>query len=156
VNTEQSEPTHNARDITFGILLIVLSILGLYFNQEYELGSASRMGPGYMPMLVLGLLGIFGVGLLITGARNGPDPLENWAWRELGLVLSAMTVFGAFLQLLGLALSVGALVMISSFADRSQTLKGALGLSAIMIVLCWFVFNLGLNLGIPFLPPALG
>jgi len=153
---EQSEPKHNAKDIALGILLIVLSILGLYLNQEYEIGSASRMGPGYMPMLVLGLIGIFGIGLLITGARSGPDPLEKWAWRELGLILSAMTVFGLFLQLLGLALSVGALVMISSFADRSQTLKGAITLSAVLIALCWLIFVLGLNLGIPFLPPALG
>jgi VIT1/CCC1 family predicted Fe2+/Mn2+ transporter len=67
-----------------------------------------------------------------------------------------MTVFGVFLQQIGLALSVGALVMISSFADRSQTLRGALALTAVMIVLCWLIFVLGLNLGIPFLPPALG
>jgi hypothetical protein len=154
--SEPSEPKYSAKDIALGLLLIVLSIFGLYFNQEYEIGSASRMGPGYMPMLVLGLIGIFGIGLLITGARSGPDPLENWAWRQLGLILSAMTVFGVFLQQFGLALSVGALVMISSFADRSQTLKGAITLSAVMIVLCWLIFVFGLNLGIPFLPPALG
>jgi hypothetical protein len=156
MNNQQSTVKYNAKDIAFGVLLIFLSIIGLYLDQEYELGTASRMGPGYMPMLVLGLLGIFGVGLLITGARSGPDPLEKWAWRELGLILSAMTVFGAFLEHIGLALSVGALVMIGSFADRSQTLKGALALAAVMIVLCWLVFVLGLNLGIPFLPPVLG
>ncbi len=47
-------------------------------NQDYELGRASRMGPGYMPMLVFGLIALFGVGMIVTGLRSGPDPLEKW------------------------------------------------------------------------------
>jgi hypothetical protein len=156
MSSQQAVTKYNAKDIAVGILLITVAILGLYFNREYETGTASRMGPGYMPMLVLGLLGIFGIGLLVTSVRSGPDPLEKWAWRELGLILAAMTVFGALLEHIGLALSIGALVMISSFADRSQTLKGALALAVAMIGLCWLIFIRGLNLSVPFLPPALG
>jgi hypothetical protein len=113
------------------------------------------MGPGYMPMLVLGLIGLFGIGMLITGMRSGPDPLEGWAWRELGLILAGMTAFGALLNHIGLGLSVAALVLISSLADRSQTVKGALGLAAVLVALCWLIFVRGLNVGIPFLPQIL-
>lgn len=156
MSSRQSEAKYNAKDLAFGVLLIIVAVLGLYFNREYETGTASRMGPGYMPMLVLGLLGVFGIGLLITAVRSGPDPLEKWAWRELGLILAAMTIFGALLERIGLALSVGALVMISSFADRSQTLRGALALAVVLIGLCWLIFIRGLNISVPFLPPALG
>lgn len=153
MTTNQAESRLNAKELALGVLLIAIAAVGLYLNREYETGSASRMGPGYMPMLVFGLIGIFGVGMLVTSLRSGPDLLEGWAWRELGLILSAMTVFGALLNHVGMALSVAALVLISSFADRSQTLKGALGLAAVLVGLCWLIFVRGLNVGIPFLPP---
>lgn len=156
MSPNQTETRINARDISFGVLLVMLAIAGTVINQDYELGTASRMGPGYMPMLVFGLIGVFGAGMLITGIKSGPDPLEGWAWRELGLVLSGMTAFAALLDHVGLALAVAVLVMISSFADRSQTLKGALGLTAVLIAMCWVVFVRGLNVGIPFLPPVFG
>jgi hypothetical protein len=156
MSTDQAKSNLNAKDIAFGLLLLGIAAGALYINQDYETGTASRMGPGYMPMLIFGLIGLFGIGMLITGFRSGPDPLENWAWRELGLILSAMTAFGAFLNTLGLGSCVIISVMISSFADRSQTLKGALGLTATLVALCWLIFDRGLKLGIPFLPPFLG
>lgn len=155
MTTNQAESRLNAKELALGVLLIAIAAFGLYLNREYETGSASRMGPGYMPMLVFGMIGIFGIGMLITSLRSGPDPLEGWAWRELGLILSALTVFGALLDRIGMALSVAALVLISSFADRSQTLKGALGLAAVLVALCWVIFDRGLKVGIPFLPPIL-
>jgi CHASE2 domain-containing sensor protein len=74
----------------------------------------------------------------------------------MGLVLSAMTAFSALLETLGLGLCVIISVMISSFADRTQTLKGALGLTAALVLLCWLIFIVGLKIGVPFLPPFLG
>jgi Tripartite tricarboxylate transporter TctB family len=156
MTTDQARSHLNAKDIAFGLLLLAIAAGALYVNQDYEAGTASRMGPGYMPMLVFGLTGLFGIGMLITAFRSGPDPLEKWAWREMGLVLSAMTAFGALLNTLGLGLCVVILVTISSFADRSQTLKGAMGLTATLVVLCWLIFDRGLKIGIPFLPPILG
>jgi hypothetical protein len=156
MTTDQTKSNLNAKDIGFGFLLLGIATGALYVNQNYELGTASRMGPGYMPMLVFGLVGLFGIGMLITGFRGGHDPLERWAWREMGLVLSAMTAFSALLETLGLGLCVIISVMISSFADRTQTLKGALGLTAALVLLCWLIFIVGLKIGVPFLPPFLG
>lgn len=146
----------NPRDIAFGLLLLAIAAGGLYVNQDYEMGTANRMGPGYIPMLVFSLIALFGIAMLVTGFRSGPDPLEKWAWREMGLVLSGMTAFGALLDTLGLGLCVCLLVMISSFADRTQTVKGALGLTVALVILCWVIFDRSLKIGIPFLPPILG
>jgi hypothetical protein len=154
--TDQAKSNFNAKDIAFGLLLLAIAAGALYVNRDYEMGTASRMGPGYMPMLVFGLVGLFGIGMLITGFWSGRDPLERWALREMGLVLAAMTAFGALLDTLGLGLCVVILVMISGFADRSQTLKGVLGLTATLVALCWLIFDRGLKIGIPFLPPILG
>lgn len=146
----------NAKDVATGVLMIAISGFGLYFNCEYELGSVSRMGPGYMPMLVFCILAFFGAGTLLIGLFNGPERLESWAWRELGLILAALTVFAALLEHVGLAVSVLLLVTISSFADKSQSLKGAACLAVALVAVCWLVFVYLLNLSLPFLPPVLG
>ena len=34
------------------VLLLVIGLAGLWFGREYEVGIASRMGPGYIPMVL--------------------------------------------------------------------------------------------------------
>jgi hypothetical protein len=76
----------SAKDLWAGGLLIVLAFIGLYINggmlglglEQHTLGTARRMGPGYMPMLVFWLQLILGVLVVLLGLRSGPDPLERW------------------------------------------------------------------------------
>lgn len=145
----------NAKDITAGAFLVGIACLGLFLNQEYERGSAAQMGPGYMPMLVFSLLAILGLAVIAVGFRNGPDPLEKWAWRELIVILAAMAAFGVFIERIGLALTVATVVVVSSLADRSHTVIGVICMTVALVVICWLVFILGLGLNVSFLPPAL-
>ena len=74
----------NGKDVAAGILLIVVAAIGLYLNQDHSLGSARRMGPGYMPMLVFWLqMGLGGL-VLFAALFNGPDPLEKWTGLDSG------------------------------------------------------------------------
>ncbi len=145
----------NARDIASGAALLLLTAIGVYINLDYPLGTASRMGPGYMPLVVLVALGILGFGVLLTGIRGEPQRLERWAWREAGLILAALTIFGMMLENIGMAASTVALVVISGLADRTQTLKGIAALAVALVVICWLVFTWGLQISVPFLPPFL-
>lgn len=145
----------NAKDIASGAILLLLTAIGLYINLDYTLGTASRMGPGYMPLVVLVALGVLGFGVLLTGFRGTPERLQNWAWRELGLILAALTIFGVMLEDIGMAAAVVALVVISGLADRTQTLKGIAALAIVLVAICWLIFTWGLQISVPFLPPFL-
>ncbi len=68
----------NAKDIASGVVLILIAAIGLYLNQDHALGSARRMGPGYMPMLVFWIQIGLGAIVLAMAFFNGPDPLEKW------------------------------------------------------------------------------
>lgn len=130
----------NAKDIAAGIFLILVAAVGLYLNQDHSLGTARRMGPGYMPMLVFWIQVGLGVIILGIGLFNGPDPLERWAWRELTLVLASLCVFALLLEKGGLFLAIAATVAISALGDRTHRPLGVLGLVLFLIALCWFVF----------------
>jgi hypothetical protein len=130
----------NAKDVASGLLLLVIAAVGLWLNQDHSLGTARRMGPGYMPMLVFWIQMGLGVIVLGMGLFNGPDPLDRWAWREFVLVLASMCVFGLLLEKGGLFLAITATVVIAAFADNTHRIKGVIGLVVFLLALCWFVF----------------
>jgi len=142
----------NAKDVSSGLVLIILALAGLWLNLDHQLGTARRMGPGYMPMLTFWvLLGLGGI-VLAVGLFNGPDPLERWAWRELVLILAAMCVFGLLLERGGFFLAITATVLVSVLADRSHRPLGVLGLIVFLLVLCWFDFIVELDIRVSIWP----
>ncbi|QLH13021.1 tripartite tricarboxylate transporter TctB family protein [Paracoccus pantotrophus] len=145
----------NARDSLAGIILLILAAFGLYLNSSNPVGTAGRMGPGYMPMVVFICLAVLGAGVLAVGLRGEPQRLARIAWRELGLIVVALVLFGALLQDFGMAASTVTLVVISGLADREQTLRGIAVLAAFLLFLCWLIFVWGLKINVSFLPPAL-
>lgn len=76
----------STKDLWAGGILMFLAVVGLFINggffgiglEQHTLGSARRMGPGYMPMLVFWLEFILGAIVFITAFTGGPDPLERW------------------------------------------------------------------------------
>lgn len=147
--------TFNTKDVVGGVILLTITAIGIYINFDYPIGTASRMGPGYMPLVVLICLGLLSLGVLVSAFRGEPESLGKWAWRELGLILAALTLFGFFLEDIGLAFATITLVVISGIADRTQTLKGIAGLAIALVALCWLIFTWGLNISVPFFPPFL-
>lgn len=130
----------NAKDVWSGVLLIGIAVFGLWLNQDHNLGTARRMGPGYLPMMVFWLQIALGTAVLVLGLFSGPDKLDAWAWRELLLVLAAMCVFGLLLEKGGLFLAITATVAVASLADKTHRPLGVLGLIVFLLALCWFVF----------------
>jgi len=90
----------NAKDAISGGLLVLFAVLGLWLNLDHTLGDARRMGPGYMPMLVFGLLLFLGAVVVLISLRNGPDPLERWTQLDLTTVLLGTAVGLVVWQLL--------------------------------------------------------
>ena len=88
------------KDVASGLFFILVAVAGLYINggflgiglEQHSLGTPRRMGPGYMPMLVL--WGLFGLGALtlVLGLFEGPDPLKRWTGLESGAVGLAVVV----------------------------------------------------------------
>jgi len=115
----------NAKDVAAGGILVLLAVIGLWLNQDHSLGSARRMGPGYMPMLVFWIQLALGAMVLALAFFNGPDPLERWTGLEIttlaaGLIVGTLVwriapMFGEFFastyNAVGLGMLAGFLVV---------------------------------------------
>ncbi|MDF0601107.1 tripartite tricarboxylate transporter TctB family protein [Psychromarinibacter sp. C21-152] len=117
-----------------------------------QLGSPSRMGPGYYPLL-LGIACV-GLGLCIAifearGTEDRPDAdRDPAAWKSRLLVPASMIAFALLLERAGLAPACIALVCVASPAAPRRTVAGTVALAVATPVLAWLIFVLGL--GLPF------
>lgn len=116
----------NGKDLASGLVLIVIALAGLYLNMDHSLGSARRMGPGYMPMLVFWLQAGLGAIVCFVSLASGPDPLERWTGMDIGTLVGGIVAgtvawwispliwegfFGQTYNAVGFGMLVGFLVM---------------------------------------------
>lgn len=137
-----------SQDALSGILFMAVAGAFAYFSRDLSLGTALRMGAGYFPLLLSGLLGLVGLVILVRALIANGDRPTKVAWRGLLLVTAAVLVFGFGLNGLGLGPTVAISAVLATLASGEVGWRGALALAALLVVFTWAVFILGLGLPI--------
>jgi putative tricarboxylic transport membrane protein len=145
------------KNVLAGLMFITVAALGLWLSRNYPVGTALRMGTGYVPRLLCWILIGLGAVVLVQGLREAESVRlsEGGALARLwpiAVVTTSLVVFGLSLEWLGLVVAILLLIGIGSLAARGikpwEALLAALGL----IVLSWTIFIQGLGLTIPVWP----
>jgi F0F1-type ATP synthase membrane subunit c/vacuolar-type H+-ATPase subunit K len=137
------------QDFGAAVMLILFGLVGLWFGREYPVGTASQMGPGYMPMALSWALIIFGVVLgLRAVALRGPG-IESVRLRSNILVLGAILGFALLIQSAGLAISIFVVTVLSALASTESRWKETIALGLFLTVFCVLVFIYGLRQSMP-------
>jgi len=133
------------QDLGAAVLFILIGVAGLWFGRDYEVGTTSSMGPGYLPMVLSFGLIIFGiiVGLLAI-TLPGP-PMEPVAWRAVILTLVAIVAFAFLIQMAGLAPAVFVITVASALASSESNWKEVIALGVCLAIFCVLVFIYGLH-----------
>jgi hypothetical protein len=119
---------------------------------HYQMGTAVRMGPGYFPVMLGGLLVVLGLATLLTAlAMDGP-PVPQFQFRPLLLISLGCVAYGYLMKPLGLILATVALVFISALGGHEFKWKEVLILSVILVLFSVLVFVKGLTLPFPICP----
>ena len=130
---------------------------------NYNIGDASRMGPGYFPLLLGTALALIGVLVtikaLLVKTANG-DKIGAWAWRPLCYIIGANVVFGILLTGLrsfdvpafGLIVAIYALTFIASMAQANWKFVRTLILATVLAIGSYLVFVMALALQFPVWP----
>ncbi len=138
----------NNKDFLAGLLMVVIGGIGFYMALSFPYGSALRMGPGYFPRVLCGILIAFGLYVGLRGLRSG-EPVEGvWGWKALTLITIAFVVYGWLMERIGFVPSLVVLFFVSAFAGHEFKFKEVVILTVLMILFAWAVFIHGL--GLPF------
>jgi len=90
-----------SKDVLSGLMFIIFGMVALYFGQRLALGTAVRMGPGFVPrMLSFILLSLGGIIVLGTLFRTADRREKERYWIPIGaaslvVFVLAMTPWGA-------------------------------------------------------------
>jgi putative tricarboxylic transport membrane protein len=137
-------------DFWCGLLFIALGFAAAVLAQDYRLGSAARMGPGYFPTLLGLLLVLFGLTLSVPALFRDGAALPKLHLRPLGVILFAVVVFGLTLEYFGFVAAVAALVLVGAFADPDLKPVEAVAVAAFMVAfsvsIFWALLGLPLRL----------
>jgi len=145
------------KDVLAGLLFIGVAVFGLWLSRDYPIGTALRMGTGYVPRLLCWLLFGLGVVVLVQGLREAQDSralssADVSAWRPLVFVTASLVIFGLSIERLGLVISILLLIGVGAVAARGLRPFETLAAALVLILLSWGIFILGLGLTIPVWP----
>ena len=132
-----------------GLMFIGMGAATLTLAVDYRLGSALRMGPGYFPSLLGGVLMLLGILVLAKGLKS-PEPMAGqWSLRALVLLPLSLVLFGWLMERAGFVPALVVLVVGSSAAGEEFNVLEALMLAAILTFGAVAVFIWGLGLPFP-------
>src|SRR5689334_15590395 len=127
-----------------GLFLLGIGAGALYMAQDYTMGTALRMGPGYFPIVLSCVLMIFGVYCLVQGLLKPERMPGNWSPRALAILPIATVVFGILMEHAGFIPALIALVIISAYAGPEFKIKEVLIMAVGLVIGSWALFIWGL------------
>lgn len=140
------------KDFYAGLLFFVFGLATLVMAFAYPLGTAARMGPGYFPRVLSGIMMTLGFILAARSFALKGDPISPYAWKAIALVLGGVCVFGAIVIQAGLVVATTVLIFITGFASKEFNVKESLISSVVLSVAAVLMFVVGLKLQFPIFP----
>ena len=135
------------KDLWAGIHYIAVGAVAMWIAKDYPFGSALRMGPGYFPTVLGGIMMAMGVYVLALGLRKDHEKIQgNLSLRALIVLPISMVVFGILMEEAGFIPAMAALIPISAAAGRDFKWLEVVPLTIGLTVLCaaGFIYGLGL------------
>jgi hypothetical protein len=139
----------NPKDFWAGLIYVVLGLAAVYIAQDYEMGTATRMGPGYFPTLLGGFLALIGVVSLVRSFYVPGEPVGTLALKATLLICGATLLFGLMLRGAGMIVSMIVMLLISSYASVRFRPVPAVLLAVGITAFCALVFVRGLGVPMP-------
>ena len=139
------------KDFLSGLMFIGIGALGIFMAQDYPMGSALRMGPGYFPIVLSGILILMGIYCLIQGLLHPEAIVASWSVRALIILPIATIIFGLLMEHAGFIPALIVLVFISAAAGNEFKLWEVAVMAAGLTVGSWALFIWGLGLPYPLL-----
>jgi putative tricarboxylic transport membrane protein len=145
------------KDVLAGLLFAVVAVLGLWLSRDYAVGTALRMGTGYVPRLLCWLLLGLGIVIFVQGLREVQSERvlsfgDASTWRPVIFVTASLVIFGLTIERLGLVVSILLLCCVGAVAARGLRPLETLLAALMLILLSWLIFIIGLGLTIPVWP----
>jgi len=161
--------------VGFGGLAYIAAFTDLsrYFGQsKLALGTAVRMGPGYVPQMLAFIMMALGAIIAITALVTSSERIEGGKWKPIVMITLGVVAFGVLLDpgnvpaivswfasglprwenpVSGLLPALVALVFLSASGGDEFKWRETAIMCAVLTVICFVIFKWGLSMNIAML-----
>lgn len=139
-------PLRQNPDVLSGLMFIVVGAGGMWIARDYPFGSALRMGPGYFPTVLGGIMVVMGIYTLLMGLKRQERIKRTWSVRALVILPLTTLVFGFMMEHAGFVAAVIVLSILAATASPEfhwlEQVILAIGLTIGCVGL--FIYGIGL------------
>jgi hypothetical protein len=129
-----------SKDFLAGLLFLAIGAGAMVVARGYHFGTAMRMGSGYFPTMLGGILAAFGLFLVLRGIKTKEKAALTWGWKPLAFITVSMVLFGFLMTRLGLVPALVALFFAAALGGREFRFGEVLALTAAMTAFAVGVF----------------
>lgn len=137
------------KDFLSGLMFIVIGLGSIFVARDYPIGSTLRMGPGYFPVALGGILFLMGLYIMVQGLAKKEKVEGNWSPHALIFLPLATVAFGFLLEHVGFVPALATLLFLSALAGPEFRFREVLILTVILTAACATVFIYGLGMPYP-------
>jgi uncharacterized BrkB/YihY/UPF0761 family membrane protein len=142
------------RDYYAGALMMLVGGGAALVGSQYQMGSLTRMGPGFFPTALGVLLAIIGIVIAGTAAYApvpaiGEAPAPRPDWRGWLCITAAALLFIGLARHAGLMAATFACVFVAALGDRDNSWKNAALLAGGITAFGILLFSYLLRVQIP-------
>lgn len=128
--------------IAIGLFFLVTGFFTL------PIGNSFRMGPGYFPVVLSGLLVALGLAVALTRDPDAPTMQTPIPWRGLFFITLSPVLFALTVRGLGFAPALTLTIIAAAFASHAMNVQQAFMITAGLLVAGIVIFSFWL--GLPF------
>ena len=142
-------PLQQNRDFLAGMLFLLIGGIGFYVALSYPFGTLQKMGPGYFPRVLSGVLIAFGLVTLVRGLKSGEKVQGSWGWFPLAMLTVSLVAFGFLMEHVGLIPALVVMLFTSAYAGKEARFREIAVLTVIACIAATAIFIWGLKLPFP-------
>ena len=135
------------------VVAVILALIGLtafIIGLNYDFGSARRMGAGYFPLVLSGVLVLLAVAEGVTELlKSDQMPSQQLDWRPLLAILAAVAGFAVIIPLFGMIPAFFVVIGFATLSEAKYGWKPALVLSVVICIGAWLLFSQLLGMSLP-------
>ena len=139
----------NLTSLFVGLIFLTFGGGVAFIASGYPLGTASQMGPGYLPLAAGLILAVIGVAVLVVeGFSSTAIRAEAPEWRAWFFIVASVLAFAGLIETAGFVPAVLATSLISLLANPRLKPVSAVVTSVVIAVLSSAIFVWGLHLNV--------
>ena len=142
-------PLSNNKQFLSGLMFLFIGGVAIFIAQDYPMGTALRMGPGYFPIVLGGIIGLFGIYELVKGLLKPEAIKGNWSLRALIVLPLSAVIFGVVMEQAGFIPAMIALIFASAAAGPEFKLWEVAAMAVLLTAASVGLFIYGLGLPYP-------